>query len=391
VDGVSLTALPVAPPMVKPVDVALSFFSADWNHIDWRGFSEDRLAVDLNGRAEVDRLLVCDPYRSLASAAKQVVLGTTKPPIAIREHGAVLRPLRLRLDEPTSPERWVARYEAEMRRGAERLGMERPAVISGHPLVAGFGRFEWARSVTYYAWDDWTASAPHEPWWPAYHEAFRRLRDTGRRVCAVTGAALETVAPTGPHAVIPNGVDPGEWEELGVPPAWFASKPGPRLLYVGALDSRVDAEQAAAVARDFPNGSLTFVGPLVDPGHFAALRELPNVEIHRAVPRADVPALIAAADVCLIPHVRNALTEAMSPLKLYEYLAGGRPVAAVDLPPIRSVGGRMALGPAGGDLAPAVRAALEMGPAGEEERLDFVRTHSWSRRFDELLALALAP
>jgi glycosyltransferase involved in cell wall biosynthesis len=380
----------VAPAVAKPVDVALSFFSADWNHIEWRGFSEDRLAIDLNGRADVDRLLVCDPYRSLASAAKQVVLGATSPPVAIRKGGAVLRPLRMRLDEPRSPQRWVARYEAEMRRAAERLGMKRPAVISGHPLVAGFGRFEWARSVTYYAWDDWTASAPHKPWWPAYHAAFRQLRETGRRVCAVTAGALETIGPTGPHAVIPNGVDPSEWEEPGAAPAWFASKPGPRLLYVGALDSRVDADQTAALARNFPDGSLTFVGPLVEPAHFAALRKLPNVELRPPVPRADVSALIAAADACLVPHVRNALTEAMSPLKLYEYLAGGRPVAAVDLSPIRAVNGRVALGPAGGDLAPAVHAALAMGPAGEDERLDFVRTHSWSRRFDALLALALA-
>src|SRR6186713_1268061 len=107
--------LAVAPPVAKPLDVALALFSADWNHIEWRGFSEDRLAVDLNGRAGVDRLLVCDPYRSLASAAKQRLVGPPRPPVAIRAGGAVLRPLRMRLREPTSPERWVARYEAEMR------------------------------------------------------------------------------------------------------------------------------------------------------------------------------------------------------------------------------------------------------------------------------------
>lgn len=54
------------------------------------------------------------------------------------------------------------------------------------------------------------------------------------------------------------------------------------------------------------------------------------------------------------PACRQRLTEAMSPLKLYEYLAGGRPVAAVDLPPIAAVDGRVALAPAGGELAPAV-------------------------------------
>ena len=100
--------------------------------------------------------------------------------------------------------------------------------------------------------------------------------------------------------------------------------------------------------------------------------------------------LIGAAEACLVPHVGNRLTEAMSPLKLYEYLAGGRPVAAVDLPPIAAVEGRVALAPAGGRLAPAVAQALALGPAPERERLEFLARHAWSRRFDELIGIALA-
>ena len=81
----------------------------------------------------------------------------------------------------------------------------------------------------------------------------------------------------------------------------------------------------------------------------------------------------------------------MSPLKLYEYLAAGRPVAAVDLPPIAAVEGRVALAPAGGRFAPAVAEALALGPAPEAERLAFVARHAWSRRFQQLVGIALAP
>ena len=134
-----------------------------------------------------------------------------------------------------------------------------------------------------------------------------------------------------------------------------------------------------------------FVGPLQDDAHFAAVKENPNVVIRDGLaPRADVVGLIGAAEACLIPHVGNRLTEAMSPLKLYEYLAGGRPVAAVDLPPIAAVEGRVVLAPAGGELAPAVAQALALGPAPEAERLEFVARNAWSRRFDELLSIALA-
>jgi glycosyltransferase involved in cell wall biosynthesis len=176
---------------------------------------------------------------------------------------------------------------------------------------------------------------------------------------------------------------------LGDAPDWFTAKPGPRMLYVGGLDSRVDRDQLRAAADAFPDGSLTIVGPLLDPDHFAPLQGLPNVEFRPLLPRSVIPGLMHAADVCLIPHVLNDLTVAMSPMKLFEYLAAGRPVASVDLPPIRAVEGRVVLVAPGADFVPAVRRALEIGPADEAERRVFVERNSWNRRFDELLELAL--
>ena len=98
-----------------------------------------------------------------------------------------------------------------------------------------------------------------------------------------------------------------------------------------------------------------------------------------------------AADLGLLVHRELPLTRAMSPLKLYEYLAAGLPVVASDLPPVRGVHPSVELvNPAGGDYPRAVRAALASGRAGESERLAFIERSSWRARHDELLALALA-
>ncbi len=374
-------------------DVVFTFFGTTWTRAVQRGFmfSEDRLSGALLEYPGIRRLLVCDPYRSVLGVAADVVRRRPREPFPTRPTAHLHKPLRLRRTDPLAPARSVAHYEASVRRAARRFGLERPAVISTHPLVAGFGRFDWAGPVTYYAFDDWSASVPHQPWWPAYDEAYARLRATERRAVAITERALERIDPTGPSAVIPNGVEPREWMDLGPAPDWFAAKPHPRLLYIGSLESRVDVEQVRVTAEAFPDGSITLVGWLLDPGHFERLRAIPNVEIRGTqIGREEVTRLIAAADACLIPHVRNALTEAMSPLKLYEYLAGGRPVAAVDLPPIARVGGRVVLVGPGDDFAAAVGRALELGPAPEHERRAFVREHSWQRRFDTLLELALA-
>jgi hypothetical protein len=107
------------------------------------------------------------------------------------------------------------------------------------------------------------------------------------------------------------------------------------------------------------------------------------------VARPEITAMIHAADACLVPHARNELTAAMSPLKLYEYLAAGRPVAATDLPPMRGIDDRVVLAGPDDDYVAAVRQALAMGPASEDRRLAFVDENAWSRRHADIIALAL--
>ena len=302
-------------------------------------------------------------------------------------------PLRLRSEDPGHPEamsRAYAAYERGIRRVALQRGLEHPAVVTANPLLAGFGDFSWAGPVTYYAWDDWAASPPLRRWWPSYSDAFARVREKQRRVVAVSTAIIDRIAPTAAHAVVPNGVDACEWKRLPPPPAWFARRPSPRLLYVGSLESRIDTQQLRGLATAFPSGSVTLVGPLLDEAHFASLRDIPNVMIHPRVSRSDIPGLLAHADVGLIPHVRSRLTEAMSPLKLYEYLAAGRPVAAVDLPGIAGVSDRVVTVPPSKDMVPAVRRALALGGQSESDRLSFVEQNSWEQRFEALLDIALA-
>jgi teichuronic acid biosynthesis glycosyltransferase TuaH len=373
-------------------DVILVLYGSSWAAAVANGlsFSENRLAAALPDHPRVSRVLLVNPYRSVVARAWRA-LRPRYPAPPPREQVHVHEPLRVLRRDPLNQRRSSARYEASVRRAASRLGLNRPTVITANPFLAGFGAFDWAGPVTFYAWDDWTSDVKRPHLVPAFKESFAELRAKRRRVCAVAEAALERIGPTGRHAVIPNGIEPSEWRAIGEPPEWFAGLPQPRLLYVGSLDSRVDVQQVAEVARAYPDGSVVLVGPLLDEVHFAGVRELPNVVIRAGLaPRAEIVRLVHAAEACLIPHVGNRLTEAMSPLKLYEYLAGGRPVAAVDLPPIATVEGRVALAPVGGELAPAVAHALALGPAPEAERLQFVVRHAWTRRFDALLEIALA-
>ncbi len=382
------------PPPAPVRDAIFTFDEITWEAARQRGmcFPTDRVALALTADPRVGRVLICDQPRSAPiKLAKETLRRPASFPADDRVHQH--QPLRLRRRDPTSVralERSYRRYGYRLRQAAQRHGLKRPAVITAHPFVAAFAPLEWAGPVTFFATDDWAAHPAYERWQPAYVTAYERIANRGLRLCAVTATIVERIAPRGPAVVVPNGVDPAEWVEPGPPPEWMARLPGPRFLYVGTLDTRLDVEAVRAVARAWPQGSVALVGPLADPAHLAPLQAEPNVTMPGPVGREQVTALARFADACLVPHHRLPLTEAMSPLKIYEYLAGGGPVAATDLPPLRGIEGPVTLAPPGGDFLAAARAALAAGPMSERERQRFLERNSWARRCDEVLALALA-
>lgn len=374
-------------------DVVFTFSYVTWDAARRRGmhFAQDRLAAGLVCHSRVRKLLVSNPFRSAAAKSARTVLAGERERFPKMDGAGLHQPLRLRRTDPVSLpaiERAYRAYDASLERAAERAGLERPAVITMHPLIAGFCALEWAGPVTFYASDDWAAAPEFRRWWPAYEETYRRLRTGDRAVCAVSPAIIDHIRPSGPHEVVPNGVDPGEWIRPGPPPRWFTALHKPRILYLGSLESRIDVALLGRVADAFPDATIVLAGPLKEPAHYGSLQERPNVLIHPPVPRPEVPGLLSAAEVCLIPHARTPFTKAMSPLKLYEYLAAGRPVVAVDLPPLRGVDPRVLLVSEGRDFPGAVQRALRMGPAPESERLRFLAENSWSARHERILELA---
>ncbi len=437
--GDSGAVLAVRPPPDRAPDPALAEAGGDvvftFSYLSWtaaarRGWfgTEDRLARGLVEHEGVGRVLICDRARSLPAKLVRERLRGERAAFPSDERRRLLGPVRLRRSDPASL-RGVARafasYGRAVERGAREMGLEDPVVITTHPLVAGFADLRWARAVTYYALDDWTEHPAYGRWWAAYRESYRRIRERGHRVAAVSAALLERLAPRGPGLVVPNGLEPREWEAqenarqdsgredldwslrdrdgsggrpreadsdpraLGAASAAAALGGGPLVVYAGTLDARLDVEWLRETARALPRARIALVGPVADAAHLEPLRAVPNVEIRAPLERAELAALLRAADLGVIPHRRTPLTEAMSPLKLYEYLASGLPVVASDLAPMRGVDPRVKLVAEGGDFAGAAAEALALGRAREEQRLEFVRANSWRSRHDALLGLAL--
>jgi glycosyltransferase involved in cell wall biosynthesis len=381
-------------PGAQLTDVVYTLSNVTWQAAARRGFfaSEDQLLRSLILSDRIGRLLICNHARSLPIKLARDLMGSDRAPFPSDERTALIEPLRLRRLDPSSipaVTRDFAAYDRTIERAVRRHGLRDPVVITGHPLVAGFAPLRWARSVTWYAIDDWSEHPAYSRWRDAYLESYKRVRDRGLRVAAVSSALLKRLDPDGRGAVVPNGLEPAEWAGPAGAADWIGDVTRPLLVYVGGLDSRLDIDWLRELACSEPSATIALIGPLIEPAHFKPLRECPNVRMVPPVGRPELTAIVRAADAGLLPHVLSRLTEAMSPLKLLEYLAAGLPVAATDLSPIRELAHpRVVRVPSGGDYVQGVRDALAIGPAPEPERLEFITANSWRARHERLLDLA---
>jgi len=195
-----------------------------------------------------------------------------------------------------------------------------------------------------------------------------------RELCARSGRAVE---------LLQNAVD----TMLFDPRKARATPPDvrhgfPTVGYVGALWGEwVDLELIASLADALPAARINLVGPL---GGRRAI-ERPNVHWLGVKPQSEVPAYLQAFDVAIVPFAEGRLTAAVSPLKIYEYLAMERAVVSTLLPELEAVPGVTIARSPEAFAAAVARAAREPVDRGAIAR--FVAGQTWVARVDRLIDL----
>ncbi len=275
------------------------------------------------------------------------------------------------------------RLAAFATRAARRLGMQHPLLWINDPAAAGIAQATgWP--ALYDMTDDWIAADR-----PAAELA--RIA-AGEKVLLEHAAAVIACSPElarrkssqrADITVIRNAVDVDRYRTPASRPDDLPDEPF--ALYVGTLHrDRLDVELCADTARALSGrGRLLFVGPdSLDASDTRALQEA-GALVLGARPRDAVPGYLQHADVLVVPHLVTAFTESLDPLKLYEYLAVGRPIVSTPVAGFRESPGVVVA--AGGEFAHAVADAVPATsrfPAGAE-----ASAADWSSRVATLVPI----
>jgi glycosyltransferase involved in cell wall biosynthesis len=169
---------------------------------------------------------------------------------------------------------------------------------------------------------------------------------------------------------------------------------GPVVVYTGRANvgKGVDVLIEAARLLERIGARVIVVGKVYEPDFIR--RAGPNVTFTGFVPPSEVHRYLAAADALVMSTTEEfAFAAYTSPLKLFEYMASGRPVVASDLPVIREVltdGQNALLYPSQSphDLAHAIRRLWDdasLGSALAEHAWRDVQHYAWDERARRIL------
>jgi glycosyltransferase involved in cell wall biosynthesis len=224
----------------------------------------------------------------------------------------------------------------------------------------------------------------------------RWLLQHARIVLATAQRLYQQVQADRPDALLcPNGVDYERFaplkdlqpEALPQDLASIRGKDRTTIGYYGALARWLDYDLLRELVSKRKQLSFVLIGPDHD-GTLAASGLLASENVHwlGAKPYDQMPRYLQGFDVAMIPFRLNEITHATSPLKLFEYFAGGKPVVATPMQESARYPGVLTASEATG-FARQIEHALELRHDPDYLRtIDQVaRQNTWQQRARQIL------
>lgn len=155
--------------------------------------------------------------------------------------------------------------------------------------------------------------------------------------------------------------------------------------YVGTVYEWFDIRKIEILAEQRPDYEIRIYGPIrID---ITRLQKYENVKLYGVIPYQKVEKVIEEFDVCIIPFEVNDLTLNTNPVKLYEYLAKGKPVVSVKLPELEVYRDIVYLYNNDIEFIEYIDKAINEDKLLEENRINVAMDNTWEKRADEILKI----
>ena len=204
---------------------------------------------------------------------------------------------------------------------------------------------------------------------------------------------LRSVPGCPPIHRVPNGVDFTwfrEQADRSGAPLDLQGIPRPIAGYVGAIYNWLDYDLIRMMARELPDVSFVFVGPVDRAGRGDFFSRYPNLFFLGRKAYDNVPAYIKQFAVCLIPFVQGKISQTTNPVKVFEYFALGKPVVSTPLLELKQFqeSDLLSMPETPEAYVQGVREALHENDSKlRGRRMEIARQHSWQNHASRIMSV----
>lgn len=217
------------------------------------------------------------------------------------------------------------------------------------------------------------------------------VADTSDIVVCVSKELYARKKETHPNVhYLPHGVDFELFSKAagdGCVPKEFQGIRHPIAGYFGTLTGYNDIELWEYCAAQLPDVSFVLAGRITG-GDYIRLQSMANVYMPGLVPYEKIPVLCATFDVCMLNWKMSPWIRSCNPLKMFEYMASGRPVVSVAIQEAEQYNDVISI--AADKKAFCERLRWELAndtPQRKQKRIEIARQHDWRQNLSILSEL----
>lgn len=277
-----------------------------------------------------------------------------------------------------------------LKKHMRRLGFTQPIIWFSLPTMAELvDKFD-ASVTIYHVVDAYTAYGNMDDLEKRkLMENDRALTQNADLVFVVSEMLAERRRPLNPNThVISNGVDFEKFDTIrkSCPPvpSDMATLPRPIIGYSGLIAGYIELGFFERIADAYPDASVVIVGDRGCGAHveeFDKLIQKKNIYYLGRKDIEDLPRYLNAFDVCMVPYRETKQVIYSSSLKLYDYLAFGKPIVATSFPTSRQLGNYLYIGSTAEEFLEKIGQAIqEVDEEKSAERRLYASSNTWNHR-----------
>ncbi|MBU1203173.1 glycosyltransferase [Patescibacteria group bacterium] len=262
---------------------------------------------------------------------------------------------------------------------------------SYYPFIAPHWDNFGQKLTVFDAVDNWLLHSSYNKYTDKLKKSYETIKDSADLIFVVS-KNLTNFFDDQPNVYwMPNGVDIKHYnKKFALINRDIADIKKPIIGYLGVIQDKVDLDLVKYLAEHNRDKSVVLVGPVwaEQESKKAELEKEENIFFLGYKKYSDAPIYIQQFDVGIIPHKTAGFSASTNPMKMYEYLACGKPVVATENIGTENVQEIISTAKDYADFNQKMNDELSSDNAEKQAvRQEFVKKFSWFNTVSKMLDL----